>query len=178
VLSGAFGAMVGNPADLINVRMQADAKLPIDLKRNYKNVFDGLYQIVKREGFIALWRGCNPNVIRGMLMTAGQMASYDVAKDRLLRTPYFKDDVITHFTSGAIAGVIATIICSPIDVVKTRLMNMKTGAYRGVADCFVKTMKNEGSIAFFKGFGPSVSRLVPQTILTFMFLEQFQRLWK
>jgi hypothetical protein len=28
VISGGFGSIVGNPADLIKVRMQADAKLP------------------------------------------------------------------------------------------------------------------------------------------------------
>lgn len=98
MLSGGFGAIIGNPADLINVRMQADAKLPPELKRNYKNVFDGVGRIVKNEGFFSLWRGAYPNVIRGMFMTAGQLASYDQIKEILLKTSIFKDNVITHFT--------------------------------------------------------------------------------
>lgn len=182
MMSGCIGAIAGNPADLINVRMQADAKLPLELKRNYRNVFHGIGSIVKQEGIFALWRGCYPNVIRGMLMTSGQMASYDQAKEMLLKTPYFKDDLATHFTAGAIAGVVATVICSPIDVIKTRLMNMKIengkGLYSGVGDCGIKTLRSEGFMAFFKGFGPSVSRLVPHTILTFVFYEQFAKLIK
>jgi hypothetical protein len=61
-------------------------------------------------------------------------------------------------------------------VIKTRLMNMKGSVYTGVTDCFIKTLKNEGIPAFFKGFGPSVTRLVPQTILTFIFYEKFNNL--
>lgn len=57
-------------------------------------------------------------------------------------------------------------------------MNMKVdqngkARYSGVLDCFIKTAKNEGIPAFFKGFGPSVTRLVPQTVLTIVFLERF-----
>lgn len=36
--------------------------------------------------------------MRAMLMTTGQVASYDQAKQMLLETPLFKDDIITHFT--------------------------------------------------------------------------------
>ena len=34
--AGAMGAAVGNPADLAMVRMQADGRLPAELRRNYK----------------------------------------------------------------------------------------------------------------------------------------------
>jgi hypothetical protein len=39
VISGGFGSIVGNPADLIKVRMQADAKLPkgIHFKSNIRH---------------------------------------------------------------------------------------------------------------------------------------------
>jgi hypothetical protein len=38
----------------------------------------------------------------------------------------------------------------------------------------MKTLVNEGVSAFFKGFGPNVSRLVPHTMLTFLFLEKYK----
>jgi ABC-type proline/glycine betaine transport system permease subunit len=71
-----------------------------------------------------------------MLMTSGQLASYDQIKEALLKTSWFKDDVVTHLTAGSISGVIATVICSPIDVIKTRLMNMKEGQYKGFSFLF------------------------------------------
>jgi dicarboxylate transporter 10 len=43
--SGAFGGFVGQPADLVNVRMQNDMKLPLDQRRNYKHALDGLFRV-------------------------------------------------------------------------------------------------------------------------------------
>jgi len=40
----------GTPCDLVNVRLQNDMKIPLDQRRNYKNVFHGLYRIARYEG--------------------------------------------------------------------------------------------------------------------------------
>lgn len=56
MLAGAGGAMVGSPADVILVRMQADGKLPVDQRRNYKNAFNGIFRIIKDEGPLKLWK--------------------------------------------------------------------------------------------------------------------------
>jgi len=64
---------VGNPADIINVRMQQDRALPIEKRRNYRNAIDGLIKMVRSEGFGSLFRGMLPNTGRGALMTASQV---------------------------------------------------------------------------------------------------------
>jgi len=43
-------------------------------------------------------------VIRGAFATIGQIAFYEQAKQLLLSTAYFKDNIITHFNSSFIAG--------------------------------------------------------------------------
>jgi len=43
-------------------------------------------------------------VTRGALVTIGQIAFYEQAKQLLLSTGYFKDNVITHFSSSCVAG--------------------------------------------------------------------------
>lgn len=45
--------------------------------------------------------------------------------------------------------------------------------YKGFADALGKIMKNEGVFALWKGFLPYYFRLGPHTVLTFIFLEQF-----
>jgi len=35
---------------MINVRLQNDMKVPVEQRRNYKHVFDGLYRVTKHEG--------------------------------------------------------------------------------------------------------------------------------
>lgn len=178
MVAGAGGAMVGSPADVILVRMQADGKLPVDQRRNYKNAFNGIFRIIKDEGPLKLWKGCFPNVGRAMLMTAGQLASYDQAKQFLLTTPYFEDNRKTHFTASLIAGFVASVITSPVDVVKTRIMNQKDAAYKNAIDCGFKILASEGPFGFYKGFTPYFLRLGPQTILTFIFFEEFAKMFR
>jgi len=130
-----------------------------------------------------LWRGCRPTVVRAMLVTAGQVSCYDQIKQLLLSTPYFKDGMVTHFTASLAAGFIATVVTSPIDVVKTRIMNMKPDTsgkmpYRGILDCFYSTWRAEGVMGFYKGFVPNFARLGPQTVLTFLFYEQLAILYQ
>ena len=53
-VSGAAGGVVGAPADMVNVRMQNDIKLPVDSdqRRNYKHAIDGLIRIIREEGIM------------------------------------------------------------------------------------------------------------------------------
>ena len=57
--------------------MQADARLPLAERRNYKNVVDAFKRITKEEGFFALWRGATPTVIRAMALNFAMLVSYD-----------------------------------------------------------------------------------------------------
>ncbi|XP_017734750.1 PREDICTED: mitochondrial dicarboxylate carrier-like [Rhinopithecus bieti] len=70
-------------------------------------------------------------------------------------------------------GGCATFLCQPLDVLKTRLMNSK-GEYQGVFHCAVETAKL-GPLAFYKGLVPAGIRLIPHTVLTFVFLEQLRK---
>lgn len=54
--SGAIGAFAGNPGDLAMVRMQADGKLPVEERRNYRNIFNAVGRIAKTEGVLSMWR--------------------------------------------------------------------------------------------------------------------------
>ncbi|XP_049869273.1 mitochondrial dicarboxylate carrier-like isoform X2 [Pectinophora gossypiella] len=172
-LGGAGGGFVGNPADLVNVRMQNDIKLPPDQRRNYKNAVHGIYRVMKTEGITQLWAGTSMTCSRAVLMTIGQLSFYDLTKSFLLTTPYFHDNIITHFAASLTAGAIATTMCQPFDVLKTRAMNAKRGETGGIVKLIVSTAK-EGPMAFFKGYVPAFVRLAPQTVLTFVFLEQLR----
>jgi solute carrier family 25 oxoglutarate transporter 11 len=76
-IAGFVGSIVGNPADLSLVRMQADNQLPVAERRNYKNVFNAFSRITSEEGFFALWRGSTPTIIRAVVLNLAMLASYD-----------------------------------------------------------------------------------------------------
>lgn len=71
-------------------------------------------------------------------------------------------------------AVAATILTLPIDVLKTRAMSAKPGEPTGIGTLLTKTAL-EGPLAFFKGFMPSLMRMIPQTVLTFVFFEQLTK---
>ena len=173
-LSGFIGGVVGTPADLVNVRMQNDSKLPLDQRRNYKHCIEALVRIARTEGVPNLFSGMLMASSRGMFVTVGQLAFYDEIKYRLIKSTYFKDNLITHFSSAVGAGMIATMITMPLDVLKTRIMNAKPGQYSGALDC-ARDIAKIGPSGFFKGFTPAFVRLGPHTVLMFIFLEQLKK---
>ncbi|XP_026095841.1 mitochondrial dicarboxylate carrier [Carassius auratus] len=169
---GLTGGFIGTPADMVNVRMQNDVKLPPELRRNYAHALDGLLRVWKEEGIKKLFSGASMAASRGAMVTVGQLSCYDQAKQLVLGTGLMTDNIFTHFVASFIAGGCATVLCQPMDVVKTRLMNSK-GEYRGVIHCLSDTGKL-GPKAFYKGLVPAGIRLIPHTVLTFIFLEQLR----
>uniref|UniRef100_A0A672Z751 Solute carrier family 25 member 10 n=1 Tax=Sphaeramia orbicularis TaxID=375764 RepID=A0A672Z751_9TELE len=124
-------------------------------------------------GLKRLFSGATMASSRGAMVTVGQLACYDQAKQLVLGTGIMGDNILTHFLSSFIAGGCATFLCQPLDVMKTRLMNSK-GEYTGVTHCLRETAKL-GPLAFYKGLVPAGIRLIPHTILTFIFLEQLKK---
>jgi len=172
--AGGCGGVLGTPGDLLNVRMQNDIKLPVDQRRNYQHAGDGLIRIFREEGFRKLFNGIEWASSRAVLVTVGQLCFYDVIKQMLLNTKYFKDNLVTHFTSSLCAGAIATAITQPLDVLKTRAMNAKPGEFKGPVHLLMFTARQGFPFVFFKGFIPAFVRLGPHTIITFVLLEQLR----
>ena len=121
-----MGALVGTPAEVSLIRMTSDGRLPAAERRGYKNVFDALIRISREEGLLTLWRGCVPTIGRAMVVNAAQLASYSQAKQVLLGSGYFKDNIGCHFAASMISGLITTAASLPVDIAKTRIQNMKT----------------------------------------------------
>lgn len=172
-IAGAAGGFVGTPADMVNVRMQNDIKLPPEKRRNYKHAIDGLVRVYREEGVKRLFSGASTATSRAVFMTIGQLSFYDQVKMLLLRSGVFSDNMVTHFLSSLTAGAIATSLTQPLDVLKTRSMNARPGEFKNLWGIVVYTAKL-GPLGFFKGYVPAFVRLAPQTILTFLFLEQLR----
>jgi solute carrier family 25 oxoglutarate transporter 11 len=183
LVAGGIGAAVGNPADVAMVRMQADGRLPVSQRRNYKSVIDAITRMSKQEGVTSLWRGSSLTVNRAMIVTASQLASYDQIKEMILENGVMGDGLGTHVTASFAAGFVAAVASNPVDVIKTRVMNMKVepgqaAPYRGAIDCAMKTVKAEGVMSLYKGFIPTISRQGPFTVVLFVTLEQVRKLLK
>jgi hypothetical protein len=70
--SGGIGSFVGCPSEVALVRMGADSRLPVDQRRNYKNVVDCVVRMFKEEGIQGPWRGAVVTVQRAMVRQQGE----------------------------------------------------------------------------------------------------------
>lgn len=181
--SGALGATIGNPCDLTLVRMQGDLILPKKQRRNYKNFFHAVYRIIREEGILVLWTGTLPTIYRGMAMNVGMMTTYEQYKDTITNT---LGDVIPSKAikcmSSAMAGMSATLIVMPFDMIKTRMQKMKiepgkAPPYTGFFDCGWKVMNLEGPLAFYKGFPAMLLRVGPHAVIALLLIESYHSLY-
>ncbi|XP_065854295.1 mitochondrial uncoupling protein 1 isoform X1 [Euphorbia lathyris] len=171
--TGALAICIANPTDLVKVRLQSEGKLAPGVPRRYSGALNAYSTIVRQEGVGALWTGLGPNVARNAIINAAELASYDQVKQSILKIPGFTDNVVTHLLSGLGAGFVAVCIGSPVDVVKSRMMG--DSAYKSTLDCFIKTLKNDGPLAFYKGFIPNFGRLGSWNVIMFLTLEQAKK---
>lgn len=174
--------VVASPADLVKVRMQADGRMVSKgLQPRYSGPFDAFRKIIHTEGFRGLWKGVFPNVQRAFLVNMGELACYDHAKRFVIENQISGDNIYAHTLASIMSGLSATALSCPADVVKTRMMNQVTGKeddimYKNSYACLVKTVRNEGLRALWKGFFPTWARLGPWQFVFWVSYEKFRQI--
>ncbi|XP_042772938.1 solute carrier family 25 member 40 isoform X2 [Panthera leo] len=110
-----FGAVtVISPLELIRTKMQSK-------KFSYEELHRFISRKVSEDGWISLWRGWAPTVLRDVPFSALYWYNYEVLKKWLCeKSGLYKPTFMIHFTSGALSGSIAAIATLPFDVVKTQ----------------------------------------------------------
>jgi solute carrier family 25 oxoglutarate transporter 11 len=181
--AGGLGALVGTPADLTLLRMQADNTLPVEQRRNYKGVGDAMMRIVKEDGIAGLFRGGGPTVVRAMALNMGMLASNDQAKEMIQAAGFEKGSMVPVIGGSLIAGFFASACSLPFDFVKTRMQKMTPNPdgsmpYKGPIDCAMQTLKNEGPLKFYTGFPTYIVRIAPHAVFTLLFLDALPKLQK
>jgi len=172
ITTGAIAIMVAQPTDVVKVRMQAQrAGVPV----RYNGTLHAYKTIALKEGIPGLWKGMAPNILRNVVINCSELVTYDMLKEFIISRNLLTDNLPCHFVSAFGAGFCATVVASPVDVVKTRYMNSSHGQYKGVSECAFKMYKEGGLIAFYKGFFPSFLRLGSWNIVMFISYEQLKR---
>ncbi|XP_049820140.1 calcium-binding mitochondrial carrier protein Aralar1 isoform X4 [Aethina tumida] len=73
-----------------------------------------------------------------------------------------------RFTLGSVAGAVGATAVYPIDLVKTRMQNQRTGSfigevmYRNSIDCFRKVIRHEGIFGLYRGLVPQLMGVAPE----------------
>ncbi|CAK9005636.1 unnamed protein product [Durusdinium trenchii] len=182
--TGALGAGLANPIDLVRVRFQGESGaltqcgtyasgLRSGHKPRHANTLRAFLDIFREEGLAGLWRGAPANVARAGLLSAGQLASYDQTKQVALKAGW-TDGPRLHLCSSCFSGLVAQVACMPADVVKTRLQSGGRH-YRGVLHCLSLMLRHEPILAFYRGFGPAAGRQVPVMAVQMPIVEYIRK---
>jgi solute carrier family 25 (mitochondrial dicarboxylate transporter), member 10 len=68
-LAGGTAGVIGNPTEVVLVRMCADGAKPAAERFGYSNPFSALYRIAREEGVHVFGRGLTANMARSVLMS-------------------------------------------------------------------------------------------------------------
>jgi solute carrier family 25 oxoglutarate transporter 11 len=179
--SGSLAVLVGTPFDVCLVRMQGDSMKPMSERRGYNNVFDALYKIFRDEGPLKLYSGLLPNLLRGMSINVGMLACYDQAKELVAvhvmdEDPTGAPSLKTQMLASVISGFTASVFSLPFDLMKSRLQD--GNKYSGIPDVFMKTLRNEGPLAFWTGLDAYYMRTAPHAMIVLMSAEPMIKIFK
>ncbi|XP_054734261.1 mitochondrial uncoupling protein Bmcp [Anastrepha obliqua] len=180
---GAVSSAIANPTDVLKVRMQVHGK-----GTHKHGLLGSFLEIYRYEGVRGLWCGVGPTAQRAVVIASVELPVYDFCKMQLMHE--FGDHVANHFISSFTASLGSAIASTPIDVIRTRLMNQRhltvadgmavaaspQKLYKGSFDCAVQTVRNEGILALYKGFIPTWVRMGPWNIIFFITYEQLKKL--
>lgn len=160
------GAIAGNPFELLKVRMQGH-------DHSYRNVFHGVVQVCRTEGWRTLWNGTNAAMVRASLFCASQLATYDQTKLLLKQHLGLKDGLQVKFGAAMTAGLITTTVSTPADFVKSIMMNSKARESPGMI--IMAVLRRDAGRGFFKGWFANYARLGPHTVITMLTYENLRR---
>jgi solute carrier family 25 oxoglutarate transporter 11 len=182
--AGGIAAVMGNPADLSLIRMQADTMLPVAERRNYGGVVGALTAIVKDEGVAGLFKGSVPTATRAMALNFGMLGFNTLAKDWLAAAGVEKNSNVQVFGASAIAGFFASFFSLPFDYVKTQVQKMKpdpvTGElpFKGPIDCAMQQVKKGGITRLWTGFPTYYVRIAPHAMITLIAQDNVKKAFK
>ncbi|CAG9537719.1 unnamed protein product [Cercopithifilaria johnstoni] len=103
-----------SPIELIRTKMQSE-------RFTYKDIGLAFQRSKAAEGWISLWRGWSPSLMRDMPFSAVYWTGYEYLKTNALQKLNQQEtSFLISFVCGAMAGSLAAFVTTPFDVVKTR----------------------------------------------------------
>ncbi|XP_077301094.1 mitochondrial glutamate carrier 1-like [Arctopsyche grandis] len=152
-LAGMFQIIVTTPMELLKIQLQDAGRIA---GSKHESAMTIARRLVQKEGIAGLYRGIGATGARDVSFSVVYFPLFATLNDLGPRASSGASEAVFwwSFLSGCAAGSMAALSVNPLDVIKTRLQDLKraqTNPYKGFADCAIKTMKEEGPRAFFKG---------------------------
>ena len=176
VLAGGIAQAIASPTDLIKIKLQTQVLQQAKRAKQIKHIRpNSMYSIIKQiyttQGLKGFYYGWQPNVMRAMMVNLGELVAYDNGKQFLLH--YMEDNVYCHGLASIHSGFWSTLMSTPADVIKTRLM---ADSKYTMIQCSKNIIKKEGVLSLWKGFIPNWFRLAPWQFVFWITYEQLRKM--
>ncbi|KAK9794349.1 hypothetical protein WJX73_009698 [Symbiochloris irregularis] len=172
-VAGGVSRTAVAPLERLKILMQVQGNQKV-----YTGVWQGLVYMAKNEGIRGMFRGNWTNCLRIVPNSAVKFLTYE----QLIRLLSYElkerggDGQMTpglRLAAGAVAGTIAMSATYPLDMVRGRLTVQveRTGNYTGILHCTRQIVGQEGLVALWRGWVPSVIGVIPYVGLNFAVYE-------
>jgi len=166
VLAGPLEALFLAPFEVVKINLQSQRSTIPGQQPLYSGTWSAAKTIAKINGLPALYSGLVPTMLRHSFFNIGFFASYELIKSNLPGIfAEHKTMWLNHMVAGFGAGVIATTLANPFDVIKTRIQQQTSlvlfedTKYNHFLQTFSAILKDEGLAGFYQGYLPRVIRL-------------------
>ncbi|XP_057746019.1 probable mitochondrial adenine nucleotide transporter BTL3 [Arachis stenosperma] len=156
--AGAVAAMVSRTFVAPLERL----KLEYIVRGEQKNLFELIQAIAASQGLKGFWKGNFVNILRTAPFKAINFYAYDTYRNKLMRMMGHQESTnFERFVAGAAAGITATLLCLPMDTIRTVMVAPGGEALGGVIGAFRHMIKTEGFFSLYKGLVPSIVSMAP-----------------
>jgi solute carrier family 25 aspartate/glutamate transporter 12/13 len=181
--AGACQLLVTNPLEMTKIRMQLQGETARILKEKKFAVPKSMSfsEVAADLGLSGLYRGAAACLLRDIPFGAIYFPAYAVCKDYLVNQEGASGSASASniLLAGTMAGIPASFLTTPADMVKTRLQVVPRpgeAMYSGIGDCIKTIYNTEGPTAFFKGSLFRVCRIAPQFGISLLGYEMLSEL--
>ena len=141
------------------------------------SMYSTLASIYSKEGFTGLFRGNLMNLIKSSPESAVKLMAFEATKNFFLDNS--TEETISGgklFVAGAVGGVSAHLSCFPLEVLKTKFAGSTAAEYSGITDVIMKTYRQGGVRAFYRGCGVVCLSTIPHSgtsLMTYQIVKDY-----
>ncbi|XP_076608182.1 mitochondrial thiamine pyrophosphate carrier [Chaetodon auriga] len=183
-LAGSAAGMVTraliSPFDVLKIRFQLQIE-PVSSQKpegKYRGLFQASRCIHSEEGLSAFWKGHIPAQLLSICFGAVQFTSFEFLTEVVHKTtPYDSQTAGVHFICGGLAACSATVVCQPLDTLRTRFAAQgEPKVYSNLRHAVSTMLRSEGVLTFYRGLSPTLMAVFPYAGLQFFSYNVFKKL--
>ncbi|XP_008801407.1 probable mitochondrial adenine nucleotide transporter BTL1 [Phoenix dactylifera] len=183
-LAGAMTKAVLAPLETIRTRMVVGV--------GSRHIPASFIEIIEERGWQGLWAGNTINMLRIIPTQAIELATFECVKRTLtsaqekwkegspkVHIGYINLDlsfpwIFPAAFGGAAAGIVSTLICHPLEVIKDRL-TVNREVYPSISLAFSKIYKDDGIGGFYAGLSPTLIGMLPYSTCYYLMYESMKK---